>query len=346
MELINDFATPVELTGVARASLAEYEAAQGSLAAYLPNITSDSRVVRFSIAATGMNEIASYRSFDAEAAIGSGMGGDGAGIAELPPVSQKLRISELDLVDSQGANAPEARKNLAAKYAAATTRAVADAVEVLRGQALENGAISINDGGFRSSVDFGRDDELTVDDNTDLWSDPDTNILEAIDGYAATFSDANGGIEPTKIIVSRAVLGHLLKHPELAALVAGVASDANVAIPSRVSIEALNSSLTSFGLPTFEVYNRRVNKAGVMTPVLSTHKAIFVSDDTGRTVWGPTAEANEPGYGIAVEDRPGIAVGAYKTNDPIAQWVKAAATSLPILAAGNRSMSVNVIANP
>lgn len=345
MELINDFATPVELTGVARASLAEYEAAQGGLVQYLPNITSDSRVVRFSIAATGMNEIASYRSFDAESAIGSGMGGDGAGIAELPPVSQKLRIAELDLVDSQGANAPEAKKNLAAKYAAATTRAVADAVEVLRGQALENGKIVINDGGFHSTVDFERPAELTATGGP-LWSDSATEILAEIDAHCEAFSDANGGVEATRIIVSRKALQSLLTHPELAALVAGQNAGSDAIIPNRVSQDALNGALAGFGLPQIDVYNRRVNKAGVMTPVLSGHKAIFVSDDTGRTVWGPTAEANEAGYGIGAEDRPGIAVGAYKTNDPIAQWVKAAATSLPILSNGARSMSVEILANP
>ena len=141
MELITDFATPVELTGAARASLADYEAANGTLAQFLPNITSESRIAKFSIAATGLAEAADYRSWDAEASIGFGAEGDGSGLAELPPVSQKLRISELDTVDSSVASAPEWKRNIAVKKAAEASRAIADRVEFARGQALQNGKV-------------------------------------------------------------------------------------------------------------------------------------------------------------------------------------------------------------
>lgn len=337
MELINDFATPVELTGAARASQAEYEAANGSLAAFLPNISSESRVVRFSIAATGLPETADYRSWDAESSIGFGTEGDGQGIAELPPVSQKLRISELDNVDSSVSSSPDWKKNIAAKRAAEAARAVADAAEVLRGQALQNGKIEINDRGFHQTVDFGRDQSLTATAST-LWNAPDVDVFESIDAAVTLYEEANGGLAPSQLIISRKALAPVLRSAAVISTVEGAASTAR-----RVSIESLNASLAENGLPTVSVYNRRVNKGGTITRVLDENLAVFVSEDTGRTVWGPTAEANEPGYGFAAEDRPGIAVGAYKTNDPIAIWVKAAATSLPILANGNRTMSLKVL---
>ena len=337
MELINDFATPVELTGAARASLADYESANGSLAAFLPNTPSESRVVRFSIAANGLPETADYRSWDAEASIGMGAEGDGAGIAELPPLSQKLRISELDNVDSSVASAPDWKRNIAVKKAAEAARAVADRVEFARGQALQNGAVVINDRGFTATVDFGRPAELTATAAT-LLSAPDADLFEILDAAVSVFEDANGGEAPVQAAVSRKVLSLALKSAAVISTVDGQGSTAR-----RVSIEALNSSLADNGLPTLVGYNRRVNKGGVLTRVLDEDLMTLMAADVGRTVFGPTAEANEPGYGLAPEDRPGVSVGAYKTNDPIAIWVKAAATALPILANGSRTMSLKVL---
>lgn len=337
MELINDFATPVELTGAARASLDDYEAANGSLAAFLPNTTSESRIARFSIAASGLAEAADYRSWDAESSIGMGAEGDGSGIAELPPLSQKLRISELDNVDSSVASAPDWKRNIAVKKAAEASRAVADAVEFARGQALQNGRIVISDRGFQATVDFNRPTELTATAAT-LWSAADVDVFESLDAAVSLFEEANGGLAPASVIVSRKALSPVLRSAAVVSTVEGQGSTAR-----RVSIEALNASLAENGLPTFQVYNRRINKGGTLTRVLNEDLAVLVAEDAGRTVFGPTAEANEPGYGLAPEDRPGIAVGAYKTNDPIAIWVKAAATALPILANGSRTMSLKVL---
>ena len=337
MELITDFATPVELTGAARASLADYEVANGTLAQFLPNITSESRIAKFSIAATGLAEAADYRSWDAEASIGFGAEGDGSGLAELPPVSQKLRISELDTVDSSVASAPEWKRNIAVKKAAEASRAIADRVEFARGQALQNGKVVIADSGFSATVDFDRPAELTATAGT-LLTAPDADLFEILDAAVSVFEDANGGAAPAQAIVSRKVISLALKSAAVIATVDGQGSTAR-----RVSIDALNSSLAENGLPTLVGYNRRINKGGTLTRVLDETLAVLVAEDAGRTVFGPTAEANEPGYGLAAEDRPGIAVGAYKTNDPIATWVKAAATALPILANGSRTMSLKVL---
>lgn len=217
------------------------------------------------------------------------------------------------------------------------SRAVADAVEFVRGQALQNGRIVINDRGFHATVDFNRPPELTATAST-LWSAPDVDVFEALDSAVSVFEEANGGLAPATVIVSRKALAPVLRSAAVVATVDGQGSTSR-----RVSIEDLNASLAENGLPTFQVYNRRVNKGGTLTRVLDENLAILVAQDAGRTVWGPTAEANEPGYGIAPEDRPGIAVGAYKTNEPIATWVRANATALPILANGSRTMSLKVL---
>lgn len=337
MELINDFATPVELTGAARASLSDYEQANGSLAQFLPNITSESRVARFSIAATGLPETADYRSWDAESSIGFGAEGDGAGIAELPPLSQKLRISEIDNVDSSVSSAPDWKRNIAATKAAEAARAVADRVELARGEALQNGRIVIDDRGFKSTVDFGRPVELTATADT-LLSEEGADLFEILEAAVSTFEDANGGYAPSTAIVSRQILSFALKSAPVISTVNGQGSTA-----TRVSIDALNATLAENGLPTLAVYNRRVNKGGSLVRVLDESKITLVHEDAGRTVFGPTAEANEPSYGLAAQDRPGVVVGAYKTNDPIAIWVKAAATALPILSSGTRTMSLKVL---
>ena len=62
MPLWTDIIDPAELTGYARASLADYEATRGTLAQYLPNREVADVVVRFVQGSTGLVEAAQFLS--------------------------------------------------------------------------------------------------------------------------------------------------------------------------------------------------------------------------------------------------------------------------------------------
>lgn len=341
MDLLTEFAAPIELSTVARKSLADYEKAKGSLAEILPNTTSNSRIVRYSLEASGLAETATFRSFDAESAIGSSQEAVASGIAELPALSQKLHITELDLIDGSSSTSSEFRRAAAGRRTVEVARAVSDAVEVVRGQALQTGRITIDERGFKAAIDFQRPDELNAT-APELWTNRNADVFDQLLNLVNLFTEANGGEAPAKIIASTKVVTLLMRNLSVIATVSGVDQNTN-SVPSRmVSQEAINTALVAFGFPPIEVYDRRVNRGGQLTRVLDEDTIILVAEGAGRTVWGPTAEANEANYGMAAEERAGIAVGAYKTNDPVTMWVKAAATVLPILSSGTRSMSYKV----
>jgi len=126
----------------------------------------------------------------------------------------------------------------------------------------------------------------------------------------------------------------------------------NVAgVPQIVTLAKVNEVLGSFDLPPLTAYDRQVNFKGTVTKVLSP-EFLFMLPTPGGTVggvklgatyWGQTLEATEPEYGIAELDRPGIVVGTWKTRDPIAVWVHAAAIGLAVLGDANLSLRMQVL---
>lgn len=336
MQLFNEIATPIELTGVARAAIGDYEQTRPSLASVLPNITVPTRTVRYNTRGTGNAEAATFRSWDAEAAIGLS---DQAGqdvTAELPPVSQKIRVSELDLVDASVSTASDAKRNIVANQTIRVARAISDAVEWARGQVLDGGKITFNERGLKMVVDFDRPDEFNATAAA-LWSDPSADAFSHLMAANDTFVEANGEAA-TKMVMSRTAVSALLRNASILALIGTPERPA----PSA-SLDQLNGAFVSYGLPQIVLYDRKVNRGNGSVPVIDPTKVILTADEAGKTVFGPTAEANEPNYGIAAEDRPGVVVGAYKSDDPVAVWVKAAASALPLLSSGTSALALKVL---
>ena len=77
--LWTDVIDPADQTGFARQTAEDYEAAQGTLARWLPNRTVDDFDVAFTVGDTGLTEVAEYRSYDAETPIGDTPGGQHRG---------------------------------------------------------------------------------------------------------------------------------------------------------------------------------------------------------------------------------------------------------------------------
>src|SRR5829696_6172389 len=93
MLLIRDYFQPAELTGYARAALADIPANQPTLARWLPYRMIDDLVYRFTRGGEGLTEAATYRSWDTESPIGNRAGMTRVQ-GELPPISRKLRQDE------------------------------------------------------------------------------------------------------------------------------------------------------------------------------------------------------------------------------------------------------------
>lgn len=342
--LYTETITPAELSGFARAAQADIEASQGTLARWLPNTSVSDVVVRTVVGKDGAGQLAQYRSFDAETPIGSG-GTAERKIFELLPLGLKERIGEYDQLRARGGDGAAIALGGIESATVRTVRAIADRLEVARGQAIESGALTINENGLVQSPSFGRPSGNTVTAAV-LWSaSSGVKILDDLMAWSEAYADANEGAAPGALVVARKVLTAMLNDPGMQALVRGSNSTAD----APISVEALGSVLTAYGLPPIYVYDRKVKGART-----TSDKKVFLlpepvdpnsgSNILGATFYGPTLESMEPEYGIGASDQPGIAVGAYKTKDPIGLWVHSNAIALPVLVNPVASMVATVLA--
>lgn len=335
MGLWTDVIEPYELTQVARATLEEKERAN-TLATILPNKFVDDIVVRLTATDSGLLEAAEYRAYDAETSIGSAPAGKRLTV-ELPPLGQKVRVSEYDQLRLRAGNVSDEQvKNTIAGAAVAVAKAVADRVELARGFALAQGELLIGENQIVVEYPYGRDESMKVT-AANKWQDSDAatpiaDLTAWVDAYVA-----KNGVEPDTLILSRKARANLLKSKE-------VRSFAGASVPAAVTVEFLNNLLESLDLPAVTTYDRKVKYHQKLTPVIPEDKVIITSAQAGvgATFWGTPLEATEEGYDLAGEERPGIAVGAYKDDDPLGVWVRASAIALPVLADGNLAMVAEV----
>lgn len=342
MYLHTDFVTPTELTGYARAALADLQVNQFSLARFLPNREIGDLMYRFTKGGEGLTEAATFRAYDVESGIGSRPGLTRVA-GELPPISRKIRLGEYDRLrmlrdDGQ-------IRNAILDDATRMVRAVAARMEMARGEALYTGKIVLSENGVIATVDFGRAAGHTVSAGTPWSTIATATPLADLLSWRDTYVTANG-VDPGLLLTSRRVMGYLLRNAEIRALAATVAGT-----PSIVTEAMVGQIFAAYGLPPFELYDAKVSVAGSATRIIPDDRAIFLpapgspddpeGTDLGATLLGTTAESLEPDYGLEGE-QPGVVAGAYSTKDPVAVWTKAAAIGLPILANPDLTFAADV----
>lgn len=334
MLITTDYITPAELTGYARAALADIEQNQFTLSAFLPSEPVDDLQYRFTRGGQGLAEAATFRSFDAESSIATRPGTTRVS-GELPPVSRKIKLSEYDRLRQR--QLTPAIQDSIFNDTDRMVQAVAARIELARGQALSAGAVTIAEDGVIATVDFGRRAAHTGVAPGTLWTvaASATPIADLI-AWRKTYRSNNGGTNPGAILTSETVLSNILRAQEVRNLAA-----ASGVAPSIVSPLVLNTILSAYNLPPIVVNDAQINVRNDKTDVVTATRVIPENNvillpaagdsQLGGTFWGTTAESLEPEYELA-GDEPGIVAGSYSTKDPVAVWTKAAGIALPVLA--------------
>lgn len=335
MILETDFVSPYDMTIAGRVGQEEAEELN-PLASVLPSQTVFGQSIDVLKGGNGFNEVAEFRAYDSEVSFGDA-GEDVEEITvKLPPLGQQTRISELDQLKAMGNGNRQLLEDMRLKAAKARGHAVAERMELARGQVLQTGKATINENRFKKEIDFDRDPSMTVTAGT-TWGTG--TPLTDIDTWVATYSDLNG-YKPERFIVSTPGLLALKKNPEVVASIHGANS------AQRVTNAQLNDFLAEEGLPTFVVYDRQVRKAGQQVRIIDENVAIFVppaSAGAGVTAWGTTLESLEADYAIVDGERPGIVVAALKSRNPIGVYAHAAAIGLPVLKNANAFMAATIL---
>jgi len=326
-----------ELTGYVRAALADDEQNQFDLERFLPDNPVDDIEYRTATGNGGLARVAKFRSFDAESPIGSRRGiSDLRG--SLPPISEKIRLGEHDRLQLRNADA--AIKNAILDDGVEQAQKIQARAEVARGQLLMTGKVTIEENGLVLEADFERKASHSPTAGT-LWnvagSTPIDDLLAWRDVYRAT-----NGIRPGSMLISAAVEAVLLRHEQVRAMTLPAGATTQI-----VTVSALQELLRSLSLPSYEVYEAQVaDDDDNALDILDPQRILFLPPagrKIGETVWGVTAEAMDARYQIDETIRPGIVVGSYSDNDPVAQWTKASAIMLPIAPSVNLTLGAKVL---
>ncbi|WP_054953086.1 major capsid protein [Flaviflexus massiliensis] len=320
MRLWTDLINPADLTGYAREIADTYDAS--ALSILMPTATVDDVVFSWDVD-TLESLVAEYRAFDAETSIGDG-GAMERKTAELAPLGRKTRFGEYERLRRRNAGV-DSFQVAADKKAEALAKGVIDRINLLRGEALVNGGYTINENGFKQTVDFGRHADLTVTAATlwDVGGDPLTDIAAWVEIF-----ETHAGTTPTHMIASAKTA---------LALRQTITPEGGV---RTASLADVNDELGANGLPQLAVVSGRV--AGQR--ILPEDKLVMgVAGMTGGTIFGTTVEADDPRYALDGGELPGIVVGAYQEDDPATVWIRSAAIGLPILANPSMSLSATTV---
>lgn len=346
-QLWTEIIDPATLTGYARQSLAAYEASKGTLARWLPNREVPDVVVRFVAGQTGLHDVAQFRAYDAEPEVGRRQAPKRVTL-ELPALGMDIPVSEYEQLRSRGGNVEDAQ---ALQSILNTTdvvvRAVADAVERMRGIVLATGKATIDQENFQSEDDFGRPAAHQLTAGT-LWSSATSvSRLEYLETIADVYSDTNGE-EAGAMVISKRVLRSLAQGDEFQTqLVNGASRPA-----TQQQVEDLVSAA---GLPPIYVYDRRVSVGGTTTRVLDDDTVLLLpapvdpNDDMGTqlgaTFWGRTLTSTDGNWEIEASEQPGIVAGVYRNpKPPMGIEVISDAIGLPVLANAELSLAAKVLA--
>ena len=339
MSLWTDLIDPAELTGYARESMADYELRQGSLAQWLPNREIADIVARFRTGRNGLVEEALWRAYDAETEIGKRQPG-ARKIIEIPALGLKIPVSEYEQLRTRNAD-DESMRNEILRTADAVVRGVADAVERLRGVVLTTGRATVDQENFQIDDAFGRSASHDVT-AANLWTDTTVSRLADLQAWVDVYTDSNG-VEPGAIVGSNRALRALSQGDEFATQLANGGS--------RPATEGdVQAIISGAGLPPLVKYNRRTASGRVLpddrlfllpAPVGPDQ---YQATELGATFWGQTLTSQEPEYGLAPSEQPGVVVGTYKNSKPpVIAEVISDAIALPVLANADLSFVAKVL---
>jgi hypothetical protein len=337
--LIYDLAEPQELLGFVR----NLPFSDFTLNQILPDDLLDDIEYRFTRSDLVDQDVAPYRAWDAEAAIGSRQGLARI-MGEIPPLSKKIRLGEeqrLRLRSLQLGGDTGALVDQIFDDAGAMTRAVQARVELARGRAIYDGKFVVNENGFIQTLDFGIPGTHRVTPAV-VWSTSATATpIADMMTWTQLYVDDNG-FPPGYALTSTAVLNNLLKVAEVRTYAASLAGT-----PQMVARPVLDQVVANFGLPPIVVNDEVVRVSGASTRVIPSDRFVYLpptSENLGRTFYGITAEALELAAAgqIVASQAPGIVAVVDKTFDPVATWTKAAAVAIPIIANPKQIITADV----
>jgi len=318
--------------------------------ALFPQRKTEDFKVKYILGANGAPVSASVHAHDTEAQVASREGFDEFE-QDMALIKRKIQMKEeLIIMLSKAGHDAEITQliNLIYNDVDNMRNAVQTRIEAMRFEALSTGKITLNENGLEDIViDYSvpTEHQETLS-GTNLWTDSQAKPLDDIDRFVDKIVESTGD-RPTRILTSSKVFNALKRHDSVRSAFHGVNS-------ARLLTNAeLNSFLQAQGLPSIATDDRRyrvqLNKNKYVTKRFFPEDKLVAmpSEALGETLYGVTAEEVKMRnmHNSAFQNFGNIIVQQYATDDPVAEWTKAVAKSLPSFPAANRVFIASVLGN-
>jgi hypothetical protein len=327
-----DVILPSDLTRFSRTVPTPQE--YGALERLLPAVSVNSIKARIRTL-TRTIRAAKFRAYNAENYIGGRPFTLSITDVLLPPLGQKIPITELELLEqalSSGAVNDDVIQQI---YDDAETNVVATRarMQLARGDVITDGKFSlVGENGLTLDADFSLASSHNPTAGT-LWSDH-TNATP-IDDERAWIAQmvADGGGRPTVAVTSLTVLGHLQSNAQYIRALWGP----NVTNQPNLNVEQVNQVRAAWQLPPIVLDDTVIDVDGTTTRVLPVNRFVLANENgLGETQYGLTAQALQVAAGgtdasFTRRDAPGIFTAAYQETEPPARWTSTAAVGMPLL---------------
>ncbi|MFB7919220.1 major capsid protein [Streptomyces sp. NPDC056061] len=343
MQLIDEYVTPAELTGYARAALRDYQQNQFILHQILPDATVNDLSYRFTRGGGGLIDAAVFRNYDAESDIGKRAGGARV-YGELPPISRKLPLGEYERIKRRNLDTQnEELRDALESDASILASGIAARVELARGEAIFSAKVDLDENGVNGGVDYGRAAGNSVT-AAKTWDDPTAAVADDLTAWQEYYLDLNGYM-PTRMIMSRRAFNFLRRNEQMKNVI--FPNSSSTSLPTLTAAQ-LREALSAQELPEPIIYDAQVNVEGVSTRITPANQIALLPPPNvkvGETLWGSPIESQDSRYGLAGAEA-GIAVGAYHSEDPQTLWTRATAIVLPIIGNPDATMTASVLDAP
>ncbi|GAA4845522.1 hypothetical protein GCM10023201_41000 [Actinomycetospora corticicola] len=330
MEIYDEYVTPTELSGYARARADDLAENQFTLSRWLPNQTIPDLTYRFNRGPVGLLDVADYRAYGGEPTFGRREGITRVE-GSLPPLGHQMLLGEYDQLLVRNAE-PEVR-DLLLRDSAAVAERIGRRVEVARGNALVNGSVTIAENGQYATVDFNRSPNHTVVAAV-AWSDASNGVpLDNMEAWTETYLDTNG-VRPAVALMSTKTARLARRSNQVQRAIYG-----EDFADRRVSLGDLNELLADDEMPQVVTYDataagRRIIPEGkvILLPAPGDPNS-DIAGSLGASLWGTTLESQIADYGIETGEEPGIVVAAFiQKETPVHVNTVGSAIALPIMA--------------
>lgn len=315
---------------------------------FLPNQTINDITFEYVQGANEAPVMASVIGYGAEAPI-EGRPPLGASVSgELPAIKRKAAISEKEIIRFLQPRAETNEKQQAIDYVYGLTarliQGVHSRVEWLRIKALSEPVLQYDHNNVKFSVDYGFNKKLQFDlDSTqdgtgasidvgDSWDEHETSTpLSDLVFMAERYKEETGTSAATLLLSSIAV-SHILRSDSVMDIILGTNGGSR-----PVTRAELNTLLAELDLPTLRTFDSQVRTEALNGDIsseklLDVERAVFLPDfAVGSTLFGPTAESRQLIGTPLASEAPGVYAVGYADEDPVVEYIKAAAIAFPTL---------------